>query len=311
MLKTVLSITTLALIISACNQAPAGSSPADTPTSGTIKIGIDESYIPLMDTEIYMFESLYDKAHLMAEYKPEDEIIKDLLNDSIRAAVIGRDLTEKEYAYFKSKTHPAKTTPVAVDGVALIVNPENTDSMLTMGQVASIFSGAFTKWNQLNPANTNGDINVVFDNNGSANFRYITDQVLFGKPMTKNAYAQSSNAEVIEYVSKNKNAIGVISVAWISDHNDSTAMSFLSKVRTVAVAEGETAEPSEYKKPIQAYIFTKAYPMTRTVYFVTVGSRRGLGTGFAAFVAGEKGQLIIHKSGMVANQAPTRKVQMK
>jgi phosphate transport system substrate-binding protein len=49
-------------------------------------------------------------------------------------------------------------------------------------------------------------------------------------------------------------------------------------------------------KPYQAYIALKSYPLTRTVYFVARVPYFGLGTGFANFLGGNKGQMIIGKS---------------
>ncbi|MES2629900.1 MAG: substrate-binding domain-containing protein [Bacteroidota bacterium] len=306
-----LTIIALVLSAAACTPTPQ-SGKTDTPTSGELVIGVDESYIPMMDTQIYTFESIYKKAFIHPLYKPEAEIIQDLINDSIRSAVIGRDLTEKEKEYFKSKTHPAFVTKIAVDAVALIVNRENTDSLLTLGQVRNIFSGTDSTWKQVNGKNSAGTINVVFDNNGSANYRYMKEEVLKGAPLSKNAYAKHSNAEVIDYVNTNKNAIGVISVAWLADRKDSLTQSFMEKVRVVAISEFESPDDiSDYKKPYQAYIFTKAYPLRRDVYVIKLGTRSGLGAGFAAHLAGEKGQLIIHKLGMVAAQSPVRMVEIK
>jgi len=291
---------------------PTTNTTADTPTSGSIVVGVDESYIPMMDTEIYTFEHLYKKAHITPVYKPESEIIQDLLNDSLRLAVIGRDLTDQEKDYFKKKTHPAVITPIAIDALALIVNPDNHDTLLTLQTVKHIFSGKNDNWNQINPGNNSGTINLVFDNNGSANYRYIKEEVLKGQAITKNAYAKRSNAEVIDYVSKNKNAIGVISVSWLCDKNDSLTRTFLNKVTVVGVSEFEQPSgPGDFKKPYQAYIYNETYPFRRQVYVVKIGSRQGLGAGFAAHLAGEKGQLIIHKLGMVAAQAPTRLVEVK
>ncbi len=301
----------LLLILTGCAGKNGNNKPSDTPTSGQVTIGVDESYTPMMDTQIYTFEALYKKAKITPVYKPEAEIIQDLLNDTIRLAVIGRDLTSEEKEYFKKKTHPAFVTPIAIDAVALIVNPENTDSLLTLQTVKDIFSGKDSTWKQINTANNNGSINLVFDNNGSANYRYINEELLKGAPISKNAYAKKSNAEVIDYVSKNKNAIGVISVGWICDKKDSTALSFLSKIKVVGISEFENPlDANDYKKPYQAYIYNESYPLRRNVYVVKIGTRSGLGTGFAAHLAGEKGQLIIHKLGMVAAQAPVRLVQV-
>ncbi len=312
MKKSILSYLIVATIIGGCASGTPSTDKLDTPTSGELTIGVDESYAPLMDTEIFTFEALYTKAHITPQYKPEAEVIQDLMNDSIRTAVIGRDLSEKEKEFFKQKHLPAYTTHIAYDGIALIINPGNTDTLLTLQRVKDIFSGKDSLWSQINPANNAGKINIVFDNNGSANYRYVKEEILKGQPFSTNAYAQKSNAEVIEYVNKNKNAIGVISIGWICDRTDSIAKAFLSKVRVVGVSEFEfPVDVNEYKKPLQAWIYNESYPFRRKVYVVKIGTRNGLGAGFAAHLAGEKGQLIIHKLGMVAAQSPIRTVQMK
>src|SRR5205823_11249636 len=98
----------------------------------------------------------------------------------------------------------------------------------------------------------------------------------------------SSNAEVIDYVSNNKNAIGIISVNWISDRDDPTANKFLNKVKVVALSPPDSSKYSkEYFKPYQAYVALKQYPLIRDVFIINREGRNGLGTGFAAFVAGD------------------------
>jgi phosphate transport system substrate-binding protein len=63
--------------------------------------------------------------------------------------------------------------------------------------------------------------------------------------------------------------------------------------------------------PFQAYILDQSYPYRRDVYVIRTGLKGTLGTGFASFLAGEKGQLIIHKMGMVAAKAPVRTIKIK
>jgi phosphate transport system substrate-binding protein len=116
---------------------------------------------------------------------------------------------------------------------------------------------------------------------------------------------------VIDYVNANKNAIGVISVSWISDKDDPTSMAFLEKIKVVGIIDpSNTEKPDLARKPFQAYIYDGTYPLRRDVYIIRTGLRGTLGTGFASHVAGEKGQLIIHKMGMVAANAPTRVVKI-
>jgi len=89
-------------------------------------------------------------------------------------------------------------------------------------------------------------------------------------------------------------------------------MSFINKVKIAEIAPPDSSEGTgSYYKPYQAYIATHYYPLWRTVYIISREARTGLGTGFASFVAGEKGQKIILRSGLVPASMPVRLVELK
>ena len=117
----------------------------------------------------------------------------------------------------------------------------------------------------------------------------------------------------VDYVEKNPSALGIIGVNWISDGDDPSAKYFLKQVRTLAIKAPDTAKYgyNDFYRPYQAYIATHEYYFWRRLYIIMRESRAGLGTGFASFVAGDKGQRIILKSGLVPATAPVRLVQTK
>ncbi len=295
----------LSVLIYACTGT--SNEPTDTATSGDVSVIVDESFQQLFDTQIYTFQSLYPNAHVKAKYMSETNALQQMINDSCKVVVMCRDLTKDERKSFEQKNIYPISTKIAEDAIALIVNPENTDSSLTIEKVKSILSGNDSLWSQLNSKSKLGKIKVVFDNAGSANERYMKDTVLKGKEFGKNVFAVKSNPEVIEYVSKNKNAIGFLSVNWISDRDDTVALNFLKKVNVLAIKKNDTLEGYQ---PFQAYIKTKDYPFCRDVYTINRQTRSGLGMGFVSFVAGEKGQLMILKAGLVPAIAPTRLVKI-
>ncbi len=281
--------------------------PTDTPTSGEVNIVVDESFQQLFDTEIYTFHSLYKNAKIHAVYLPESEAIQRLINDSCKVVVMCRDLTSNERKKFEQANIYPISTKIAEDAIAFVVNNENMDTAITVEKMKSILLGNDTVWNQINKKSQLGKINIVFDNKGSANTSYIKDTLLLGKPFSKNAFAVKSNPEVIDYVSKNKNAIGVLSVNWISDSDDPLTVSFLKKIKILAIAKDSA---SKAVKPYQAYIKTKDYPFTRGVYMISRQTRPGLGMGFVSFVAGEKGQIMILKAGLIPAIAPVRLIEI-
>src|SRR5450631_3049117 len=68
----------------------------ETPTSGTINISVDESFQPVIDSEIKVFESSYPNAHIIPHYKPEAECLRDLAGDSTRLIIVTRGLSPEE-----------------------------------------------------------------------------------------------------------------------------------------------------------------------------------------------------------------------
>ncbi len=291
----------------ACSGNGGSKEPTDTATSGNVNIVVDESFQQLFDTQIYTFQSFNKEAFIHAKYLPENEGLKALIQDSCKVVVMCRDLTKEERKNFEVANLFPISTKIAEDAIAILVNPENTDSTLTVDKLKSILLGIDTTWKQINAKSELGKIEVVFDNAGSANARYMQDTLLQGKHFAKGVFAVKSNPEVVDYVNKNKNAIGILSVNWISDQEDTLTHDFLKKIKVLAISKDPA---SEAFKPYQAYIKTKDYPFTRSVYMINRQTRYGLGMGFVSFVAGQKGQLMILKAGLIPSIAPVRMVEI-
>jgi len=283
----------------------------DTPTRGTIKVAVDDSYRLLLDTEIYTFESIYKYSKFDTLYSTEEQVFTYFMNDSVPLIFVNRKLTDRENEILTSQQIVPKTTLLAYDAVALIVNNENPDANIPYDRIEEIFKGTVTKWNQIDPASNLGDIRVVFDHYQSGNPRYFKEK--FGlDSLPASCYAVHSNNEVISYVENNKSALGVISVNWISDKRDSVSNDFLSRITVVGVStSGDNGPDANYYEPYQAYIAQGLYPFIREVYCINRQTYAGLAFGLSAFVASDKGQLIILHSGLVPATQPIRIVEIK
>ena len=283
---------------------------AEGPNTGVLKIGIDESYTLMMDSQVSTFEQLYKRADVVPTYMPESEVMKNLMNDSIQEAVVCRKLTAEEEAYFASIQRLPETTRIAIDGLALVVNRENPDTNFTMARLQSIFSGTDSTWTMGELAGQK--MAIVFDNIGSCNARTVREVFLQENSFPSYCFSANSNKEVMEYVQNNKNAMGIISVSWVSDQDDPTSLSFLKMVRVCGIRnDANPLQNDKFRKPYQAYIYDGTYPLCRDVYVIRTGLRGTLGTGFASFLAGEKGQLIIKKMGMAPISQSERTIIIK
>ena len=281
----------------------------DTPTYGVIKIAVDESLKPLIEAEIDTFEGLYKDAHIQAQYMSETNAIDALLKDSVRMIVTTRKLAkEEEDAIVASKIFPTQLK-IAKDGIAIILNKSNPDTLIQLNQLKSILDGTITNWKQINPSAKSLPLQVVFDSPNSGMIRFLSDSVtpISIDKIPATFYALNSNKAVVDFVSQNANAIGLIGVSWISNKHDSTATSFLRSVRIAGLQK----DTGEYYQPYQAYLAMGQYALQRDVHMISREARSGLATGFMAFVASDRGQRIVLKSGLVPSTMPLRIVEIK
>jgi len=306
-MKFLLNILLIALtMLFACGQEKTKEGKVvDTPTTGAIRLMADEAYKPIVQTSIDVFDTQYVRASIDALYVSEGEAIKALVEDSIQVIIISRQLTTDEMVYFSNRGFKPKTTPIAHDALAIVVHPENPDTVLTMEQVRRLINGEITNWSAINPKSKLGDVRLVFDNPTSGLVRYAKDSIA-GGTLAPKASALNINEEVIKYVSQQKNALGIIAANWISDTDSKGAQQFLKDIQLVDVAREPGAEGFG---PYQAYLATGDYPYKRTVYIIDAQARIGLGQGFASFLAGDQGQRIMLKDGLLPAQAPTRLVK--
>ncbi|HYE53763.1 MAG TPA: substrate-binding domain-containing protein, partial [Chitinophagaceae bacterium] len=282
-LLTLLVTATMLTCGLSCQQG--GSKSQETTSRGTINISVDESFKPIIDSQIRVFEASFPEAKIIAHYKPEAECLRDLANDSIRMVIVTRELNREEIDYYKSSIGyvPAMGL-LAYDAVTVIANNKSKDSIFSMTDLRAILSGS------------RSDLKVVMDGlSATSTVRYAVDSVLRGQPIGKNVVAAKSSQGVIDYVSNNADAIGFIGVSWIANPEDTTHLSFLQKVNIASLQCGICTNET-YVKPYQANIATRRYPMVRGLHYIVKENFRGVGSGFVNFLQYERGQLIFRRA---------------
>lgn len=270
--------------------------------SGTIHISVDESFKPIIDSQIRVFMSQFPEATIVPHYKAEADCLRDLLNDSIRMVIVTRGLSEEEV---KSLKDSLRFTPpwgkIATDAIAVIVNNKSKDSLFTMGEIRSLMNG--TSGYKLNP--------VLDGTAATSTVRFMIDSVMKGKSLSAEVAAAKSSQGVIDYVAANEHAIGFLGVSWIGNPDDKQQLAFLSDVRVASIEVRD--DPGKFIKPYQANIATGRYPMLRGLYYIVKENYSGLGRGFTNFLKGEKGQLIFQRAYLVPSnmQFTIRSAQIK
>ncbi len=267
--------------------------PGESPTRGTANILVDETFYPMVEGQVQVFENQYKYAKLNIIVRPEQQITDLLMKDSARVAVLSRNLTASERAYFEEKKIIPRINEVASDAIALIISKNSKDTVISEDLLKLLLAGKVKQQKYT----------LVFDNSYSGTVQYMKNYA--GVEELSNAYSLNSNVDLIKYVATNNNAIGFIGVDWLYEA-DSLIKPHLNKIKVLAIQ----TEQGCYK-PTQNDIALGAYPFIRKICVVNCQGTQGLGTGFATFVAGEVGQRIILKAGLVPTTYPKREIVIR
>lgn len=257
----------------------------DTKDRGKIYVSADESFKPVIDAQVQVYESNHPGTKIIVSYKPEAECLRDLATDSVRVIIVTRpyNASEREFIVDSMKVSPSYMV-VARDAVAVIVNPASVDTLFTMDEIKQILTGRFSK-----------NLIPVFDGvKATSTVRFIVDSVLRNDSLTSKAMAARTSERVIDYVAAHTDAIGFIGVSWIGNKDDPDQLSFLKKVKMAQLSVKDSSEA--YVLPVQMNIYLKRYPMVRDLVYILKEDHDGLAHGFTNFLSAEIGQLIFRRA---------------
>ncbi len=266
-----------------------------TETSGKIKVLVDESFAPIVDDEVYVFENTYPNADVELVYKPEISLMNTFLADSAKVAIMSRTLEPREAEVFEKKNIKVRTNRFAIDAIALIINARSADTLISVAEIVDIMKGK-------------GNRRLVFDNPNSSTVRYLMSLSDVNVLPVKGVYALNSNEEVIKFVHNNLGSIGVIGVNWIRQPSKELA-GIVEGLSVMSVKNLPGKQGSDrYYKPSQDNLAMGLYPLQRDLFIINCQGGSGLGWGLASFLAGEVGQRIVLKSGLLPDSIPPREL---
>ncbi|MGF7216697.1 phosphate transport system substrate-binding protein [Spirosoma lacussanchae] len=284
----------------------------DNPARGTITVAADESFRPLVTQLTSAYSGIYPDAHFKIVFRPEQEAINMMLRDSARIAFTTRTLKPNERGVLNQLKIKGSTTKIATDGVALIINRANTDSLITMNELQRLFLGQIKDWSQLKGGNQSSPITLVFDNNNSSNLASVLAKFNISDVSKLRIFTTRSNREVIDFVRKNPSALGFIGVNWISDGDEPLTAELSRDLRVVGVSDKPNpTQRSDYYQPFQEDLGMLRYPLRRPVYVLSREAHPGLGGGLINYVARDAGSLIIYKLGLWPTIPYNREINLK
>jgi len=175
---------------------------------------------------------------------------------------------------------------VGLDGIAIIVHPNNPVIELTMEQLEKIYNGTYTNWNQVGG---NDAIIVTYGRQStSGTYDFFREHVLHNKNFRADNRELAGNAEIVSAVQGDVNGIGYVGVAY-------TKQGVNVKILKIKASASATAyEPSIVN------IKSGVYPIARKLYIYTNGVPTGALADYVAFILGPEGQQILEEVGYIS-----------
>lgn len=171
---------------------------------------------------------------------------------------------------------------IALDGIAVVVNPKNSVDKLTITQLKKIYTGEITNWKEVGGPDMK--IVVISRDTSSGTYEVFEELVLQGAKVVASALLQASNGAVSDVVSRTPGAVGYVGLGYLSD-----------KLKAVKIGATEKA----YIEPSLATVQAGQYPIARNLYMFTNGWPTGDAARFINFILSAEGQKIVKEEGFV------------
>jgi len=238
-----------------------------------------DTVLPLAQAEAEDFMIAYPEKSVTVTGGGSGVGIAALIDGEVDIATASREMKAEEIeAAIANGINPMEHT-VAIDGISVIVNPENPVSELTFDQLRGIYNGSISNWKDV--GGDDRPIAVISRDSSSGTYEYFKEDVLLGDEYRPDALTQPATGGIVSEVTQNPGAIGYIGVAYLDE-----------SVQALSLDNGNG---SEY--PSSDNIISGAYPLSRPLYFYTNGEPSGLTKEFIDYVMSADGQSIVSEVG--------------
>jgi len=250
----------------------------------TLRISGSTTVLPIAQAEADQYMAAHPDADIQISGGGSGVGIQSIGAKTVDIGMSSRDVTSGEMAKYPTFV----ITPIAQDGIAMIVNPQNTIQSISFDQIRQIYLGNITKWSQITGADvpgTNNQIVVVGRDSASGTRVYFEQTIL---PVNASPIASmnqlNSNGAVLQTVAQTPDAIGYVSIGFVSP--DIRALPIMEPNGTLVSATVDNVK-------------TRTYPISRDLYLITNGQPTGLAGDFITYILSPAGQKIVADQGYV------------
>lgn len=214
--------------------------------------------------------------------------IAAMINKQTDIANSSRSMNDSEIQQARDQGVEPVAIPIAIDGLAVIINHELPIKDLTLDQISKVFQGIITNWKEVGGPDL--PITLYGRQSNSGTFVYFRDHVVKAE-YSNNMRNMNGTAQIVEAVRTDRTAIGYVGIGYIVDKDGKIADNI--SVLNVALDENSPA----YSPLVRENVESEAYPISRALYQFTNGMPKGDILDFIRFILSTEGQKIVINAG--------------
>lgn len=283
-------ILAVALILSGCSSAGSGQNDSSTPGAGAyIENKGSDTLVNLALAWAERYQQVKPEVRISVTGGGSGTGIVALVNGTVDIANASRQIKTEEADQAKAKGFTPVEFVVAQDAIAVIINPANPVTQLSIDQLAAIFKGEITNWSQVG-GEDRPIVRLSRESNSGTHVYFLETVVRKGNSKDKSLFSPStlllpSSEGIISEVRDNPNAIGYDGLGYVTP-----------EVKVVAVAK-KTGE--KYILPTIETVNNGTYPIARDLYMYTRGQPTGAIKIYLDWIQSDEGQKIVGELGFV------------
>lgn len=215
--------------------------------------------------------------------------IAALINGTVDIANASRQIKREEVDEARSRGIEPVEFVIARDAIALIVNPENPVSRLTLRQISDIYSGRINNWSEVG-GEDRPIVRLSRETNSGTHIYFLETVLRLGDSEDRTLFSMDtlllpSSEGIISEVRQNPNAIGYDGLGYVPDD-----------LKMIAIAQ---KEGGAYVLPSIATVNDSSYPIARDLYMYTNGEPAGVVKQYLNWILAPQAQEIVAELGFV------------
>jgi len=265
--------------------APRTETTTGTELTGTIVVKGSDTLLIVAQQWAEEFISLHPKVNIQVAGGGTGTGFTALRDKTTDIADASREIKTSEVESCKAAgVNPVEWT-VGLDGISIVVHPNNPVNSLSTTQLEMIYNGTYTNWSEV--GGSNAPIVTYGRQSTSGTYDFFREHVLHNRDYRADNRELAGNAEIVQSVQGDANGIGYVGVAYTKQGVDVKILGISSSSTTIY-------------QPTIANIKSGAYPIARKLYIYTDSEQSDLLEQYVAFILGPQGQEILEEVGYIS-----------